>query len=124
MSKTVLLVDDSQTMRTILGQALNLSGIQINKIDAEDGEKALEIFKSNPSIDLIITDINMPKMDGIQLIEEIRKISQTIPILVLTTETKETLKQKAMYMGASGWIVKPFKPNQISAVLKEIFPNG
>lgn len=124
MSRTVLLVDDSQTMRTILGQALSLSGMQLNRIDAEDGEKALEIFKSNPNIDLIITDINMPKMDGITLITEIRKISSTVPILVLTTETKEALKQKAMYMGASGWIVKPFKPNQILSVLKEIFPNG
>lgn len=124
MPRTILLVDDSATMRTILGQALTLSGMQLNKIDAEDGEKALEIFKSNPSIDLIITDINMPKMDGIALITEVRKISQTVPILVLTTETKEALKQKAMYMGASGWIVKPFKPNQILSVLKEIFPNG
>lgn len=122
MPKTVLLVDDSQTMRTILGQALSLSGMDLKRIDAEDGERALEIFKSTP-IDLIITDINMPKMDGITLIAEIRKISQTVPILVLTTETKEVLKQKAMYMGASGWIVKPFKPNQILSVLKEIFPN-
>ncbi len=118
MAKTVLLVDDSGTMRNILAQALSFSGMELVKLEAEDGEKALELFKTN-SIDLVITDINMPKMDGLTLIAEIRKLSKTIPILVLTTESKDTLKQQALYMGATGWIVKPFKPAQIISLLKE-----
>lgn len=119
MSKTVLLVDDSGTMRSILSQALSFSGMDLVKMEAEDGVKALDIFRNN-TIDLVITDVNMPNMDGLTLISEIRKISTDVPVLVLTTESKDALKQQAFSMGASGWIVKPFKPTQIITMLKEV----
>lgn len=117
MPKTILFVDDSGTMRTIVSQTLQLS--QFKVVQATNGLEALNSFKSNP-VDLIITDINMPEMDGISLIKEIRAINTDVPILVLTTESRDSLKQEAFKLGANGWVVKPFKPTQIISMINEI----
>ncbi len=121
MSKSVLVVDDSGTMRTILTQSLQLSGMELVMTQAQDGVDAMEKFHS-ASFDLVITDINMPRMNGIGLITEIRKINSSIPIIVVTTESKDAMKQEAFQLGASGWITKPFKPAQIISLVKELFP--
>lgn len=120
MPKNVLVVDDSGTMRTILAQSLQLSGMELNMVQAQDGVEAFGKFQGG-NFDLIITDINMPKMNGIGLITEVRKINTEVPIIVVTTESKDAMKQEAFQMGASGWITKPFKPAQIISLVKEIF---
>ncbi|MCB1176197.1 MAG: response regulator [Leptospiraceae bacterium] len=120
MSKKVLVVDDSGTMRTILTQSLQMSGIGMEMTQAQDGEDALEKFKAD-TFELVVTDINMPKMNGITLIQEIRKLNTDIPIIVITTESKDAMKQEALSLGATGWITKPFKPAQVITLVKEIF---
>jgi two-component system chemotaxis response regulator CheY len=90
-------------------------------VEAVDGEDALEKLATT-SIDMVITDLNMPKLDGIGLIREVRKRpdSRFVPIIMLTTESQESKKQEGKSAGASGWIVKPFKPQQLLAVVRMI----
>ncbi len=109
----LLIVDDSTMLRDMLNYALNEGGYN-NVIEAVDGVDGLEKAKST-SFDLIITDINMPNMDGITLISELRKLPTyaTKPILVLTTERSDEMKVKGKSAGATGWIVKPFVPDQL-----------
>lgn len=112
MSRVVLAVDDSQTIRDMLRFAMNDAGIDATF--AEDGLQGLEKLKGL-SPDVIITDINMPRMDGFGFIEAVRKQPEYrgIPILILTTENSEDLKQRARNAGATGWIVKPFDPEKL-----------
>ncbi|MFA7083664.1 MAG: response regulator [Arcobacteraceae bacterium] len=112
MSK-LLIVDDSTMLRDMLNYALNEGGYT-DVTEAIDGKDGLE--KAKQAIyDLIITDVNMPNMDGIALIEELRRLPQyaTKPILVLTTERSDEMKIKGKAAGATGWIVKPFVPDQL-----------
>ena len=109
----LLIVDDSTMLRDMLSYALNEGGYNevTEAVDGIDGlEKAKEI-----NFDLVITDINMPNMDGITLVNELRTLSQyeTTPILVLTTERGDEMKSKGKASGATGWIVKPFVPEQL-----------
>lgn len=117
MAVKVLAVDDSETMRNMVKQTLEIAGYEV--ILAEDGTDAVEKYKDD-SFDLIITDINMPLMDGITFIKEIRKVDDAIPILTLTTESEEEMKQKGRDAGADGWIVKPFRPAQFLDIIKQI----
>ncbi|WP_419769768.1 MAG: response regulator [Candidatus Marinarcus sp.] len=112
MSK-LLIVDDSTMLRDMLNYALNEGGYS-DVTEAIDGIDGLEKAK-NALYDLIITDINMPNMDGITLIAELRKLPQysSKPILVLTTERSDEMKVKGKAAGATGWIVKPFVPDQL-----------
>lgn len=116
--KTILAVDDSSAMRNMVRQALEYGGYQV--IMAEDGRQALDRFEKTKEVDLIITDINMPVMDGITFISEIRKGNQDVPILTLTTESEDDVKKTGFEAGANGWIVKPFQPAQFLDIVKQL----
>jgi two-component system chemotaxis response regulator CheY len=113
----ILAVDDSQTMRDAVKETLESAGYQVTV--AENGLDGLEKFKQG-KFDLIIADINMPVMDGITMIKEIRKINTEVPIITLTTESEESKKQEGRNAGADGWIVKPFRPAQFLDIIKQI----
>jgi len=120
MAKCVLVVDDSETVRQVLQLTLNNAGFDV--IEAEDGDDALAKLASAPAVDMLITDLNMPNMDGLELIRKIREDSKHrfTPIVMLTTESSEEKKKAGREAGASGWIVKPFKPEQLLKVVKMV----
>ena len=109
----LLIVDDSTMLRDMLSYALNDGGYD-DVTEAVDGVDGLKKANST-TFDLIITDVNMPNMDGLTLVDELRKLSQysKTPILVLTTERSDEMKSKGKAAGATGWIVKPFVPDQL-----------
>jgi two-component system chemotaxis response regulator CheY len=109
----LLIVDDSTMLRDMLSYALNEGGYN-DVIEAVDGIDGLE-KAANATFDLVITDVNMPNMDGLTFIEELRKLPQytNVPVLVLTTERGDEMKSKGKSAGATGWIVKPFVPDQL-----------
>lgn len=113
MNLKVLAVDDSRTMRDMLTIALTTAGMEVSL--AEDGVHGLEVLDASTSPDVIISDINMPRLDGFSFIEAVRKIDRyrATPILVLTTESAPDLKARARNAGATGWIVKPFDPKKL-----------
>jgi two-component system, chemotaxis family, chemotaxis protein CheY len=117
MNKKVLIVDDSEYMRAVVSQAVEL--IDLEHGEAENGLRALEKLKTD-KYDLLITDINMPEMDGLSLIKETRKLDENIPILVLTTESEDATRKEAMQAGANSWITKPFEASQILNIIKEL----
>ena len=119
MVKNALIVDDSATMRSMIKSVLEENGYQT--LSAGDGAKALKILGQS-TVDVIITDINMPNMDGIELIKELRrqKNSAYTPILVISTEGGENLKKAGKEAGASGWIVKPFKAETLTQALNKL----
>jgi two-component system, chemotaxis family, chemotaxis protein CheY len=119
MGKVILITDDSASIRQMV--SLSLKGSAYEVIEAVDGKDAIAKLNGTP-IHMLITDINMPNMDGIQLIREVRAnpVYKFIPIIMLTTESQEEKKQEGKNAGASGWIVKPFKPEQILAVAKKM----
>jgi two-component system chemotaxis response regulator CheY len=117
--KTILTVDDSRTIRDMLMSTLAAAGYEV--VQAEDGVEALErLRETRPAA--ILTDINMPRMDGFELIAEVRRDSanRTIPILVLTTESEPDRKERAKAAGATGWIVKPFNPEKLLDALRRV----
>ena len=119
MKKKVLTVDDSRTIRNMLLVTLNNAGFET--IQAEDGVEGLEVLEQcNP--DVIVTDINMPRLDGFGFIEGVRRNEKyrAIPILVLTTESGDKLKQRAREAGATGWIVKPFDDVSLVSVIRRV----
>lgn len=118
MTKSALIVDDSATMRNMIKTVIDDMGFEC--ITAQDGEKALKILGERV-VDVIVTDVNMPNMDGIELIKNLReqKNSKYTPILVITTEGGTNVKEAGKKAGASGWIVKPFSPEVLqNAVTK------
>lgn len=119
MSKTILTIDDSRTMRDMLMLALTQAGFRV--VQAVDGVHGLEVLQAEKP-DVIITDINMPKMDGFQVIEAVRAddANRAIPILVLTTESDATKKERARSAGATGWIVKPFSPEKLVSAIRRV----
>jgi two-component system chemotaxis response regulator CheY len=119
MSQTILTVDDSRTMRRMLRMTLEESGYEV--LEAEDGLLGLEVLKTAMP-DVIVTDINMPNMDGFGFIEAVRKESRFagVPILVLTTESDRALKDRARGLGATGWITKPFEQNRLVDVVRRV----
>ena len=120
MAKTILTVDDSPSMRMLLRSALTEQGYAVH--EAEDGVAALEWLATNPQPNLMITDINMPRMDGFGLIETLRTKVQhrDMPILVLTTESSDQKKARARDAGATGWIVKPFDPDKLASAVRRV----
>lgn len=122
MAKRILNVDDSKTMRDMV--AFTLRGAGFNVLEAEDGMRALSVLNGQP-VDLIITDINMPNMDGITLVQRLRAqpAYRSTPILILTTEGGEDKKAAGRAAGATGWIVKPFQPDKLLQVVNKICPN-
>ncbi|NOZ53391.1 MAG: response regulator [Gammaproteobacteria bacterium] len=115
----ILAVDDSASMRQMV--AFTLKGAGHNVTEAGDGQEALNLAKSN-SYDLVLSDVNMPNMDGITLTKELRTLSsfKFTPILMLTTEAGLNKKQDGKSAGATGWIVKPFNPEQLLATIKKV----
>ena len=122
MSKTVLVVDDSLTMRQMVAFTLTSAGYQV--VEAGNGKEAVGKVTGGAKPDLVVTDLNMPEMDGITLIKEIRKMPalKFTPILMLTTEASDDKKKAGQAAGATGWIVKPFNPEQMMAVIKKVLP--
>ena len=121
MSKLILTVDDSASMRMLLKTSLTAQGFRIE--GANDGEHGLErMHEVEP--DLLITDINMPKMDGFELIEAVRALPQFrgTPILVLSTEFSDEKKARARSAGATGWITKPFEAAKLGAAIRRVCP--
>jgi len=119
MTLNVLAIDDSRTIRTLLNAALEGAGFQTCL--AEDGQKGLEQL-NHFAPDVVITDINMPVLDGFGVIEGVRRHAHfgTIPILVLTTESAPDLKKRARDAGATGWIVKPFNSEKLTTAIKRV----
>jgi two-component system, chemotaxis family, chemotaxis protein CheY len=118
MSKTILTVDDSLTIRQLVSFTLKGAGFDV--IEAQDGEDALT--KLTQPVSLVVTDLNMPRLDGLGLIKRLRAMPacRYVPILMLTTESDTARKQEARAAGATGWIVKPFRPEQLLAVVKKV----
>jgi two-component system chemotaxis response regulator CheY len=121
MSKRVMTVDDSATVRQVLKMTLEGAGYEV--LQAVDGVDALRKL-ANESVDMLVTDLNMPNMDGITLIREVRRDpgNRFLPIVMLTTESQPEKKHEGKSAGASGWIVKPFKPEQLLAVVRMVCP--
>ena len=118
MAKRVLTVDDSKTMRDMVSFTLKSGGYET--LEAGDGMEALSALGDAP-IDLIITDLNMPNMDGFELIAQLRGGHYKFtPILVLTTESELAKKEQGKTLGATGWIVKPFNPDKLLQVVKKV----
>jgi len=122
MARNVLVVDDSASMRALVSSTLKGLGYQTH--EAANGEDALGRIKNMPTVDLIITDLNMPVMDGITFVQSVRKVQalKFVPVLLLTTETRTEQKDKAKAAGATGWLTKPFDPKQLTAVVQRILP--
>lgn len=119
MTATILTVDDSASIRVTIKMALTGAGYSVD--EAENG--AAGIAKANAgNFDLIITDLNMPVMDGLTMIEELRKnpAHAGVPIIFLTTESDEAMKQRAKAAGATGWLTKPFNPEQLVKIAKKV----
>ncbi|WP_353120354.1 response regulator [Nitratidesulfovibrio sp.] len=118
MSKLIMTVDDSASIRQMVGFTLRNAGYEV--IEAKDGKDA--VSKLSGPIKMVITDLNMPNMDGIELIRQIRATPayKFIPVVMLTTESQATRKQEGKAAGATGWIVKPFQPEQLLAVVKKV----
>jgi two-component system chemotaxis response regulator CheY len=122
MAKTALLVDDSFSIRQMLSFTLKDAGFDV--IEGGNGQEGLTKVQQATKLDLIITDLNMPVMDGITFIREARKLpmSKYTPILMLTTETQAEKKQEGKAAGATGWIVKPFHPAKLLEVIAKLVP--
>ncbi len=122
MALNILLVDDSKIVRSVIAKTLKLADIRINELyNAGDGIEALKILKDN-WIDLVFTDINMPGMDGIQLINAMAEQSllESIPVIVITTEGNKNRIDSLKEKGISAYIRKPFTPEQLKSVVEEI----
>ncbi len=119
MAKTVLTVDDSASMRQMVRLTLTTAGYHV--IEAADGVAGLSAARAG-AIDMVLTDLNMPGMDGLALIRELRKLPSFtgVPIVLLTTESDAARKQEAKSAGATGWITKPFQPDQLLSVAKKV----
>lgn len=121
MKNTVLVVDDAMTMRKMVSFTLRGSGYQT--VEAGDGIDALAALGAHV-VDMIITDVNMPRMDGIEFTRQARVAlkGRSVPILILTTESELEKKNQARAAGATGWIVKPFQQEQLLAVVSRVLP--
>jgi two-component system chemotaxis response regulator CheY len=117
--QSILAVDDSASMRQMV--AFTLKGAGYNVIEAADGQEALEKAQG-ASVDLVLTDQNMPRMDGITLVKSLRSMPaySATPILILTTESGDEMKAKGKAAGATGWLVKPFDPSKLIEVIKKV----
>jgi two-component system chemotaxis response regulator CheY len=116
---TILTVDDTASMRQMISFTLNSVGHEV--LQACDGNEALKILEGK-KVDLVIADVNMPNMDGISLVKSLRAIAEYkfTPILMLTTESQESKRQQGKSVGATGWIVKPFNPEQLLTIVKKV----
>src|ERR1700761_2664766 len=116
----ILALDYSPSMRQMVGVTLKSAGYEV--LEACDGQEALNMAKEQAAVDLVITDVNMPNMDGITLVRELRLLPhfRGVPLLVLTTEATEKKKQEGKAAGATGWIVKPFDPQRLLSAVARV----
>jgi two-component system chemotaxis response regulator CheY len=121
MPRTALVVDDSLTIRQMVSFTLREAGFHV--VEAVDGQDALERLPAQP-VDLIVTDLNMPRLDGVSLVRSLRGRpgSKFTPVVMLTTESQESKRQEARAAGASAWIVKPFHPDKLMQVVARVLP--
>lgn len=119
MNARILAVDDSCSMRQMVRAALEVDGHHVR--EAQNGEEALQALEAEPA-DLVITDLYMPQMDGLTLLRAIRERAEHrfTPVLLLTTEHGEEMKQRGRASGATGWLVKPFQPEQLRQVVARV----
>lgn len=119
---SILAVDDSASMRQMVSFTLRSSGYDV--IEAIDGQDALDKI-GDRHVDLVLTDQNMPRMDGLTLIRELRGVDRfkRTPILMLTTESSDEMKQAGRAAGATGWMVKPFDPKRLLEIISKVLPN-
>ena len=123
MKRTILAVDDALTMRKLVSFTLRTAGFEV--IEAADGVEGLAVVQSR-QLDLIISDVNMPRMDGIEFTRQARLSprGRSVPIVILTTESDAEKKNRARAAGATGWIVKPFQQEQLLAVVGRLLPGS
>ena len=121
--RTILTVDDSTSMRQMVRATLQSAGYGV--VEAADGQEALEFARGN-KVDLVISDVNMPRMDGIRLVHEVRALPayRLTPLLLLTTESSLERKQEGKRAGATGWIVKPFKEHLLLGAVQKLTQSG
>jgi len=119
MATTILAVDDSASMRQMVSFTLRHAGYQV--VEAVDGVEALEYARGNV-VNLVLTDVNMPNMDGITLVRELRRLEsyRYVPLLMLTTEAGQEKKMEGRKAGATGWLVKPFNPDKLLATIAKV----
>ena len=119
MLKTILAVDDSASIRQMVAYTLKSAGYDV--VEAMDGEDALAKAKAKP-MNLVLTDQNMPRMDGLTLVRSLRRLPgyRTAPILMLTTESGDAIKSQGRAAGATGWLVKPFDPKRLLEVVQKV----
>ena len=123
MAKTILIVDDSSSLRTVVKMALERAGYAV--LEAGDGKAALDRLDTAGKVNLIVTDVNMPQMDGITFVTELKKHPRHrfTPVIMLTTEGQDAKKEQGRAAGAKAWITKPFNPPQLlDAVSKLVLP--
>lgn len=122
MAKTILAVDDSGSLRQMVAFSLQSAGYSV--VQAVDGQDGLNKAKEK-TVDLVLTDQNMPVMDGLTLIQNLRGLAtyQQVPILMLTTESSDEMKAKGKAAGANGWLVKPFDPKRLIEVVQKVIGN-
>jgi two-component system chemotaxis response regulator CheY len=121
MAKKVLIVDDSASMRQLIAFTLERAGFEVAQgVNGKDG--LVQLAKHKPQ--LIISDLNMPEMDGLEFIRQLRTLasSRLTPVLMLTTENDSNKKQQGKSAGATGWLVKPFQPEQLLQVIARVLP--
>jgi two-component system, chemotaxis family, chemotaxis protein CheY len=120
MAKKILILDDTQSMRSLLAVTLKSLGFVV--VEAEDGVDGLNKLAQNPDVDIIFTDLNMPNKNGVEFIRDVKSnpAHKSIPIVMLTTESEEKKKNEGREAGAMAWIVKPFKVDNIKAVIEKI----
>ena len=121
MELRVLVVDDSPAMRAFIGRVLDLSGLEIGRrLEAENGEEALRLLEAN-WVDAVLTDINMPRMDGEELLRRMseHEVFRLIPVLVVSTDRTEGRIQRMLTLGAKGYVTKPFTPETLREALEQ-----
>lgn len=121
--KTVLLVDDSPTMLMSIETVLSKAGMSV--VTAKDGQEALDKIAAGTKPDLVISDLNMPRMDGVTFVKEVRARGlRFVPILMLTTESNQAKRDEAKRAGATGWLVKPVDAAALLGVVKQVLPGA
>ena len=122
MAKTILLTDDSKSIRAVIATVLKVAGY--NVIEAGDGQEGLDILNSGKTVDMVITDLNMPNLNGIEFIWEIRKLPDHVftPICMLTTESEQERLEQGESMSTDAWINKPIQPVKVLSIVQDILP--
>ena len=118
MAKVIMIVDDSKTIRQQVSFTLDKAGYKV--LEAEDGLDGISKLGANSDVVMIISDVNMPNLDGIGMVEKMKESGVTLPIIMLTTEGAADLIDRAKAAGAKGWLVKPFKPEQLVAAVSKL----